>query len=217
LFSTPIVLVLVFALLPGRLRTFAVLVPIAACIAASAPAVLHVGHVIESGRSGLGALHTATPAIFAAAAAAAAIVALGAAIESRRELTPAAARTARRIVVAAAAVTAVAVLAGGWVASGDPVKRVSHAWETFTSGRGYGANGSGNRLLSGLGSHRYDFYRVALDEFANHPLVGIGADNFAAPYLKHAHSRATPRYPHSIEARTLAQTGVAGMLIALAG
>jgi tetratricopeptide (TPR) repeat protein len=217
LFSTPIVLVLVFALLPGRLRTFAVLVPIGAGIAASAPAVLHVAHVIENGRSGLGALHTATPAIFAAAVAAGAIVALGAAFESRRELAPTAAKTARRIVAAIAAGTAVAVLAGGWVAAGDPVKRVSHAWETFTSGKGYAANGSGNRLVSGLGSHRYDFYRVAIDEFANHPVVGIGADNFAAPYLAHAHTGATPRYPHSIEVRTLAQTGVIGALIALAG
>ncbi|HEX4564198.1 MAG TPA: hypothetical protein VH115_07045, partial [Solirubrobacteraceae bacterium] len=47
LFSVPIVLVLVFALLPKRLRTFAVLAPIAACIAASAPSVLHVGDALK--------------------------------------------------------------------------------------------------------------------------------------------------------------------------
>ncbi|HEX4564747.1 MAG TPA: O-antigen ligase family protein, partial [Solirubrobacteraceae bacterium] len=211
------VLVLVFALLPKRLRTFAVLAPIAACIAASAPSVLHVGDALKDGRSGLGPLHTATAAIFLAAAVAGVIVATGAAIESRRELAPHSARAVRRGLIVLAAATAIAVLAGGWVAAGDPVARVSHAWETFTSGKGYEANGSGNRLLSGLGSNRYDFYRVALDEFSRHPLVGIGADNFATAYLAHAHSSDTPRYPHSIEVRTLAQTGVVGTLIAIAG
>jgi len=217
LFSTPLVLVLVFAFLPGRLRTFAVLLPIALSIAASAPAVLHVGDSLAAHHSGLGALHTAVAAIFIAAAAAGVIVALGAAIESRLELAPRHARAVRRAIAATAAAIVVAALAGGWVAAGDPVARVSHAWETFTSGKGYGANKSGNRLVSGLGSSRYDFYRVAIDEFADHPLVGIGADNFAAPYLARAHSVATPHYPHSIEIRTLAQTGIAGTLLALGG
>ena len=40
LYATPVMLVLVFALLPGRTRTFALLVPVAAGIAAAAPAVL---------------------------------------------------------------------------------------------------------------------------------------------------------------------------------
>ena len=44
-------LVLVFALLPGRMRTFAVLVPVAAGIAAAAPAVLRVGDHLRDGRS----------------------------------------------------------------------------------------------------------------------------------------------------------------------
>ncbi len=62
-------------------------------------------------------------------------------------------------------------------------------------------------MLSGLGSNRYDFYRVALDEFVAHPLVGIGADNFQQQYLVHGRSDETPRYPHSVELRTLAETG----------
>src|SRR5204862_2689970 len=87
----------------------------------------------------------------------------------------------------------------------------------FKSVRGYGANGSGSRLTSGLGSNRYDFYRVALNEFAAHPVAGIGADNFQQQYLRRGRSEETPRYPHSVEMRTLAQTGVVGTLLALAG
>jgi len=69
--------------------------------------------------------------------------------------------------------------------------------------------------VSGLCSNRYDFYRVALDEFRAHPVAGIGADNYEQQYLARGHSTETPRYPHSIELRTLSQTGIVGLLIAL--
>ena len=109
-----------------------------------------------------------------------------------------------------------AVLAGGLVAAGNPVTRIRNGWDTFKGG--YGANSTtGNRLVSGLGSNRYDFYRVALDEFVAHPLVGIGADNFQQQYLAHGRSDETPHYPHSVELRTLAQTGLVGALLALVG
>jgi len=68
-----------------------------------------------------------------------------------------------------------------------------------------------------LGSNRYDFYRVALDEFASHPVVGIGADNFQQSYLRLGRSEEAPRYPHSVELRTLTQTGLVGALLAVVG
>ena len=71
--------------------------------------------------------------------------------------------------------------------------------------------------MSGLGSNRYDFYRVSLDEFTAHPVGGIGADNFQQQYLRHGRSSETPRYPHSVELRTLAQTGIVGALLAIVG
>src|SRR6202163_3417096 len=49
LYATPVMLVLVFALLPQRTRTFALLVPIAAGIGAAAPAVLRVGDRLRGG------------------------------------------------------------------------------------------------------------------------------------------------------------------------
>jgi tetratricopeptide (TPR) repeat protein len=217
LFATPVMLVLVFALYPGRLRAFAVLVPVAAGIGATVPAVLLVGDRIRHGGDALAALHGATVAIFAASAAVALVVALGAAIESRRTFSAASVLRVRTGVGALALATLVAVLGGGWVAAGDPLARARHAWDTFKSAKGYAANSSGNRLVSGFGSARYDFYRVALDEFAAHPLVGIGADNFQQQYLRHGRSAQTPHYPHSVELRTLAQTGIVGALLALVG
>jgi hypothetical protein len=217
LYATPVMLVLVFALLPGRLRTFSVLVPVAIGIGVTAPAVLRVGDRVQNGGNAHAALHVATAATFAAAAVVGLVVAAGAAFERRQALSEVSARLVRRGVGALAIAALVAVLAGGWVAAGNPVTRARHAWDTFKSGSGYAANGKGNRLTSGLGSNRYDFYRVALDEFVAHPLVGIGADNFQQQYLRHSRSDETPRYPHSVELRTLTQTGLIGTLLALVG
>ena len=43
---------------------------------------------------------------------------------------------------------------------GGPFEATSDAWHSFK--RGYEGNDPGNRLTGGLGSNRYDFYRVAL-------------------------------------------------------
>jgi O-Antigen ligase len=217
LYATPVMLVLVFALLPGRVRTFAVLVPVAAGIGAAAPAVLRVGDHLRNGGVVPATMHSAITATFVAALVVGLIVAVGAAIERRRSFSATAAARMHRGVAALAIATLLAVLAGGWAVAGNPVARVRHGWDTFKSPSGYAANASGNRLTSGLGSQRYDFYRVALNEFVAHPLAGIGADNFQQEYLMHGRSDETPHYPHSVELRTLAQTGVIGALLALVG
>ncbi len=215
LYATPVMLVLAFALLPGRTRTFAVLVPVVAGVGAAAPTVLDVGNLV-GGAVTPAAIHSATVAMLAAAGATGLAVALGALAESRARLSERAIGRARVAVRAAAVVTLVAIVAGGLVAAGNPIARVESGWRTFKGG--YAADSStGSRLVSGLGSSRYDFYRVALDEFLAHPLVGIGADNFQQQYLAHGRSEETPRYPHSIEMRTLAQTGLIGTLLALVG
>jgi tetratricopeptide (TPR) repeat protein len=216
LYATPVMLVLVFALLPGRVRTFSVLVPVALGIGLAAPAVLRVGERLEHGRNATSALHAATAGMFAAAAAVALVVALGAMVESRRALSPMTARRLHRGIAAIAVVALVAVSAAGAAIAGNPVTRIRHGWDTFKGG--YAADStSGNRLVSGLGSNRYDFYRVALDEFVAHPVLGIGVDNFQQQYLRHGRSEETPHYPHSVELRTLTETGLVGALLALVG
>jgi tetratricopeptide (TPR) repeat protein len=217
LYATPVMLLLVFALVPGRLRTFALLVPVAAGIGATAPAVLRVGNHLSNGEVTTDTVSAAIPQMFAAAFAVAAVVALAGAIEQRRAFSAAVLARIRLALLTGAVASLIGVLAGGLIAAGDPVGRIRHGWDTFKSPKGYGANAHGSRLTGGLGSYRYDFYRVALDEFAAHPLLGIGADNFQQPYLAHARSYETPHYPHSVELRTLTETGLAGTLLALAG
>ncbi len=215
LYATPVMLVLVFALLPGRVRTFAVLVPVALGIGVAAPTVVHVGDRLQHGGNTTAALHGATVAMFVAALVVGVAVATGAAIEHRRSFSASTAARVRRGFGALAVLALVAILAGG-VAAGNPVRRIEHGWHTFKVGYSADSTG-GNHLVSGLGSNRYDFYRVALDEFVTHPLVGIGADNFQQQYLAHGRSEETPHYPHSVELRTLAETGLIGALLALVG
>jgi tetratricopeptide (TPR) repeat protein len=179
--------------------------------------LLRVGDRLQNRGDALAAMHSATAAIFASAVVVGLIVTLGAAIESRRTISPSTGRRIRRGLGMLAIATLLAVIAGGWAAAGNPAARVRHAWDTFKSQGGYAANSPGNRLIGGLGSGRYDFYRVALDEFLAHPLVGIGADNFAQQYLAHGRNRSTPHYPHSVELRTLSQTGLVGVVLALLG
>jgi hypothetical protein len=216
-YAMPVMLILIFTLVPGRLRTFVVLVPIAIGIGVTAPGILHVGERLVHGGNAKAALHHAMTAAFLAALLVGFVVSVGAVIEHRQSFSATAAARVHRGVAALAIATLLAVLVGGWAVAGSPVARARHAWDTFKSPRGYAANASGNRLTSGLGSQRYDFYRVALNEFVAHPLVGIGADNFQQQYLQHSRSNVTPHYPHSIELRTLVQTGVVGALLALVG
>jgi hypothetical protein len=218
LYATPVMLLLVFALLPGRTRTFVLLVPIAGGIAAAAPSVLHVGDDLENGGVVANTLHSALTASLAAAVVVGVIVAIGAAAEGRLVLAADSRQRVQKAIASIAVLALVVVLAGGLVAAGNPVTRVRHAWDTFTSQRGYSADSSGgSRLTSGFGSNRYDFYRVALDEFTAHPILGIGADNYTEAYLAHGHGGETPHYPHSVELRTLTETGLLGVILAIAG
>ena len=71
-------------------------------------------------------------------------------------------------------------------------------------------SGPTSRLGDGLASGRYDLWRVAALEFSNHPIQGVGADNFAVGYARERNGREEPLYPHSIELRLLSQTGLVG-------
>jgi hypothetical protein len=226
LYATSVMVVLLFAFFPQRLRSFAVAVPVALGIGATAPLVLRVGDRLGNGQSPSAAIHTAVATMFVAALLVGAVVALGVAVENLLLLSPALARRARRGLVVLAVATLVAVVVGGLVAVGSQgggngvggklTTGVRHSWESFEGGYSTTAT-NGDRLLSGLGSNRYDFYRVALDQFTGHPMLGIGADNFAQQYLRLGHSEETPRYPHSVELRTLSQTGLLGALLAVVG
>jgi O-antigen ligase len=67
----------------------------------------------------------------------------------------------------------------------------------------------------GLQSGRYDMWRVAAGEFAERPLLGVGADNFAVDFVRERRIDEEPLYPHSLLLRAFSQTGVVGGLLFL--
>lgn len=217
-YSIPVVLALMFLLLPGRVRSLASLIPIAIGTGACVPAVLRLDERVEAGAAATGAVHAATLSVLLACVAVAIVVTALASVESRSPVYSKVRGSLRRGFAVAGIVGVLALIVGGLVAVGKPVGRVEHAWNTFTSLKGYEADSKGeSRLTGGFGSNRYDFYRVAWHEFVDHPLLGIGADNFAEQYLRLGHSTETPHYPHSVELRTLAETGIVGALLAAIG
>ena len=136
LYATPVMLVLVFALLPGRVRTFAVLVPVAAGIGVAAPAVLRVGDRLKNGRERRGGACTAPPRRCSSAALVVGlVVAVGAAIEQRRALLgehrPKRVRNGRWRGRDRCAGGGPRGRLGG---RGNPVTRIRHGWHTFKGG-----------------------------------------------------------------------------------
>lgn len=122
----------------------------------------------------------------------------------------------RKILSRVALVGVVVALVGipGWYFATvqGPGSFVSNQWHAFK--KEPTAETGGTHLLT-LGSNRYDFWRVALDEFSGHPLVGIGSRGFGAAYLQAGHSQETPARAHSLPFDALSETGLIGFVLLL--
>jgi tetratricopeptide (TPR) repeat protein len=110
----------------------------------------------------------------------------------------------------------VALAAGGAAvaAAGDPVADLRQTWSEFKEGGGPDPGGS--RFASG-GSNRWDFWTVALNAFRDHPVRGLGAENFQRLYLRTGTSTEKPRYPHSLPLGVLSQLGLVGAALLAGG
>lgn len=71
-----------------------------------------------------------------------------------------------------------------------------------------------NRLVS-AGSHRYDYWRVALDSFADEPVRGIGSGGYGVAWLKARPQPERVRDAHSLPVETLAELGLIGFVLLL--
>ena len=203
--------IVVFAIAPYRLR-FAVPCAVTAVIGAVA-----FGPLTEPYRAttGIGAAihHVGVIALVAAA-----VGCVGGLVHTLvdRRLTLSD-RTRRRVGIGVVALVAAAVLAGlvaFLVREPSPDTFVSQKWSSFKHVDT--ADSTSTHLLS-LGSNRYDIWRVALHEFAHHPIVGIGSRGFYSAYLRLGRSDETPLRAHSLYFDTLAEDGLVGaVLLALA-
>ena len=107
---------------------------------------------------------------------------------------------ARRAVASRSAVAAAAL--------DDPVGKVARRVPRLHASSARRADAS-SRFTSG-GGNRYDYWRVAVDQFADNPLRGIGAGNFDRTYFLERRTTEDIRQPHSIELQTLGELGIVG-------
>jgi O-Antigen ligase len=211
--SMPIVFVFYVAVVPRRVRALAFALPVGVALLASRGTLLDVFPALQSGDGIREALRSARTAIVVSGSVLVLVGAVMAVVDRRLWRDVPATRLATRVAAAVFALGAlVAVVAGlAWV--GNPVTRLSDAWDEFRGGPQRLPTAS--YLTSGFSSNRHDIWRVALDEFSAHPVVGVGSDNFAVDYLKDRRSDEEPLYPHSLELKVVAQTGVIGGLLFL--
>ena len=202
--ATALVLLL---LLPGRVRTAAGVTVSMAVIALGWNTHVEVFDAAQRGGPALESAVGRSSSLIAATAAVMALAALAWALIDRR--TTLSERQTRILNRSALAVGAVALVVGtGLVMSLGPVERARDGWSTFTAVAE--ADNTQSHFSIGLGSNRYDFWRIAMARFEAHPLTGIGADNFAVDYLRERRSMEEPAYPHSLEVMVLSQLGLVG-------
>jgi len=214
LFTLPAVLLVALAVQPQRLRVALWSLPVAIGVLLALPVLLDVFDA-ATGPGLADALSRAVGRIALCSIAVAVVVAAAQAAGAARLLPDGVRRRARAVGVALAAGALTAALGAGMIATdGHPRERLDTAWHDFTQLRAEPATG-GSRFGGGLGGNRYDFWRVAVDEWRDHLLTGTGQDNFAAAYVRERRSYEEPRWTHSLPLRVLSGTGVVGLLLLL--
>jgi hypothetical protein len=73
--------------------------------------------------------------------------------------------------------------------------------------------GAGSSRLRSVGSDRYEYWRVALETAADHPLAGVGASGFAVEWPHRRTIDQPVRDAHSLELETLAELGLVGFAL----
>ncbi len=206
LVATAIVLALYIAFVPGRVRSlvFLFLVALAALVplrwtldlydAAQRGADLH--DVLTRGAV---ALAVSSGFLF--------VVGVALAIVDRRLAVSE--RTVRRTgqTVAILGIAVALASVGALITMDHPVRRVEDGWHRFKTAK---EAETSTHFTAGLGGARYDLWRVALNEFRRSPWHGVGVDNYAVDYLRERKTQNEPLYPHSVQLRVLAQTGLVG-------
>lgn len=69
--------------------------------------------------------------------------------------------------------------------------------------------------FSDVGTNRCDFWKVAWSNFKEHPVVGIGANNFGPSYSLQRNSHESPKQAHSFPLQILGELGILGMILLL--
>jgi UDP-N-acetylmuramyl pentapeptide phosphotransferase/UDP-N-acetylglucosamine-1-phosphate transferase/O-antigen ligase len=211
-----IAIVVALVVIPGVRRRVLALAAVAAGVALAAGPVLKVYSTGQSGNLAPSVAHHAAVVILVSATATgvawAVLVGLGRAIEDRGRRPGAALYRAATVL---AILIVIAPVAGALVRSSSIEHSVRNQWHAFVHLSDAGSASAGatqTRLLSGAGN-RYDYWRIAWHAFTAHPVLGVGAGNYAESYYLGRRTQEAIENPHSVELQTLSELGLIGAIL----
>ena len=114
-----------------------------------------------------------------------------------------------------AGIAALAVALIAAVVIVNPAERVDR-FNDSPSIPGPTAGAPSNKLASGTGSGRYQFWGAALDAFESKPVTGVGAGGYETWWNVHGSLPTTVRHAHSLFMEMLAELGLAGLALVVA-
>jgi hypothetical protein len=214
LITFPLVAIIFFALGSSRARLMVTTGVVLGISAFNVGRLLNVYQVANGKGDFAGSLTAARNGMILPALAVFLLATAVALIERRLPVSPVVARRLDLGVVSVLGLAIVLAAGSGLYMTRDPFGRLDNAWQKFKVGTAASTPGS-SHFTSIYGSHRYDFWRVSMQELGKHPLNGVGAGNFAVDYVRERHSSEEPSNPHSIEIRVLGQTGIVGAFLFL--
>lgn len=206
--AATVTVLIVFLVVPGRLRILGTLVPVGIVAGWMTPRLLRLGDLTLTDQELQAAVADARAAFLLSLAALGLLGAVTAVAEKRFAL-PGALTRRSSVTVGVVALTATLIVAAWSLGSSTStlIERVRDARSSV------GGSRFSERQVDG---GRVELWRVGLDEFRRHPIVGIGVDNFAVPYARERQvDDEEPLYPHSLVVKIASQTGLVGSLIFL--
>jgi O-antigen ligase len=203
-------LIFFFALVPDRIPRLATAVVAAAASAVELVALIHRPGLRDTliGAAPAGQRH-AMLVVAVLAAAAVGLIQLGFALAARHWERPRWTSISHRRAAAVVYVLvgAVAVGIAIFIATGA----AQHLWNEFKRPNAAAAGNSYFRLLSVAGSHRYQYWQVAINAFDSSPWRGIGPGSFEFYWAQHQTLGESVLNAHSLWIETLAEAGIIGL------
>lgn len=200
----------VFFLFSGqRLRGLLALLPLAVALFVAFPGLNGVYVTLSEGGDAAAALREVLPIVWLGAAGAGLYGLVWGLVDARWRPRDRSVRVAGGIVLAACLIL---FTAGGTLLVervGDPVEVAQQKWEAFKSNDTTGEDQS--RYLSVSGTGRFTLWEVAWEDFASHPVLGIGTQNWEGTYYElREQTSGFARQPHSLPLEVLSERGVVG-------